>query len=260
MGIKVVLESLDDVPEAQKELYQEDNGKFVLALEGIDDHPKVRGLVTANRENVKKRDSYKKQVDDLTAKIKEFPEDFDAEEYLALKAQAGDPNDPEVKKKRDEHMQSQRQLYEGRIKTIQDQFATQLAAKDAELAERDGYIDQTLVVSGLRDSLTEAGVEPDLLDGALASLRQSVKVQRSDNGDRKAVVETDLGDVEVAAFVKDWAGSKGKPYLRKTTGPDPRGNNGRGSFGAKTIARKEWDGMSHLDRSTKAKEGFRVVD
>ena len=53
-----------------------------------------------------------------------------------------------------------------------------------------------------------------------------MKVQRADDGDRKAIVDTDLGEVSVADFVKEWSAGKGKPYLGKPTGPDVQGNNG----------------------------------
>src|SRR5690606_25357399 len=74
----------------------------------------------------------------------------------------------------------------------------------------------------------EVGVNPDLMDGAVASLRAAVKVQRGEDGSRAAVVETDLGEVPVAEFVKEWSATKGKAYLGKASGPDAHGNNGTG--------------------------------
>lgn len=260
MPIKALLDSADDIPESLKDLYVEDNGKFVLDVEGIDDHPKVRGVITANRENVKKRDQFKAQLAEAQARLAEIPEGFDPEEYLALKSANTNPNDPDAQKRRDEHLQSQRQLYEQKIANIQKKFEADLAALNEQLSERDSYIDKSVVVSGLKDALLSVGVDPDLLDGALSVLRPSVKVHRSDNGDRKAIVETDMGDVEIPAFVKDWAASKGKKYLLKPEGPAPSGNNGRHSAGAKTISRKDWDAMSQVDRMAKSKDGYRVTD
>lgn len=252
MGLKAIYESQDEVPEALRDHYTEDKGKFILAVDGIDDHPKVRGVITANKENVRKRDEFKAKVTELEAKLGEIPEDFSAEQWATLKSGA----DPA---KKDEQIQSMKQIYEGKIANLQKSYDEKLAAKDTELAERDGYIDQSLVVTGLKDHLLEAGVNPDLLDGALSSLRPSVKVQRDDKGGRKAVVETDLGEIDVGTFVKDWAGSKGKAYLRAPTGDKPPGS-GRVMNGAKTVSRKEWDAMSPADRMTKAKDGFKVVD
>jgi hypothetical protein len=252
MALKSIYESQDDVPEALREFYTDDKGKFVLAVEDIDNHPKVRGVITANAENKRKRDEYKAKVSELEAKFAEIPEDFDAEQWATLKTGA----DPA---KKDEQIQSMKQVYEGKFANLQKKYDTDIAAKDAELAERDGYIDQSLVVTGLKDHLLDVGVNPDLLDGALSSLRPSVKVQRDDKGQRKAVVETDLGEIDVGTFVKDWAGSKGKAYLRAPTGPDPKGST-RTVNGAKTISRKDWDALAPGDRMAKAKDGFKVVD
>jgi len=254
MGLKAIYESQDDVPEALRDHYTEDKGKFVLAVDDIDDHPKVRGVITANRTNVAKRDEYKNKVAELESKLSTIPEDFDAEQWVTLKS--GATADPA---KKDEAIQSLKQVYEGKITNLQKKYDTDMAARAAEIAERDGYIDQSLVVTGLKDHLLEVGVNPDLLDGALSSLRPSVKVQRADNGDRKAIVETDLGEVDVGSFVKDWAASKGKAYLRAPTGDNPKGNN-RTNTGPKTIPRATWDTMSQADRMAKSKEGFKVVD
>lgn len=232
MAIKTVLADLSEAPESLRSEYVEtkvgDKTLFVLDLDGIDDHPKVRGVITANRTNVAKRDEYKAKVSELEAKLAELPEDFNVEEYLTLKANAGDQDDPAKKRANDEHLQSMKQVYETRIANMTKAHNDALAAKDGEIAERDGYIDRSLVEAGLKDSLLDAGVNPDLLDGALASLRGSVKVHRSDDGNRKAIVETDLGEVAVPDFVKEWAHSKGKAYLAKPEGPDPKGNNGSG--------------------------------
>lgn len=218
MGLKSLYTSQDDIPEEHKSFYKEDGDKFVLDIEGIDDHPKVRGVITANRENVKKRDEYKRQVDELKVKVDGLPEDFDADEWAQLKAgQTGKP---------DEAIQALKDQQAKAVQTLKDKHAQELAERDQQIGERDGYIDRTLVDGGLKDALLDVGVAPELLDGALAVLRGNVKVQRADSGDRKAIVETDLGEVAVTDFVKEWAGTKGKAYLGKPTGVGGDGNNG----------------------------------
>ncbi|KKC39513.1 hypothetical protein WH87_04780 [Devosia epidermidihirudinis] len=228
MALKSVYTSGDDIPAEHKGLYEEQGDVFVLSIEDIDSHPKVRGVITANRENVKKRDEYKARAAELEARIAEIPEGFDADEYLALKASAGDPDDPNKKKIADEHIQSQKALYETRIANLTKKHGDELSARDQAIAERDGYIDRTVAEAGLKDSLLAVGVDPELLDGALAYLKPSVKVQRTDDGNRKAIVETDLGEIAVPDFVKDWAQSKGRAFLAKPSGPAAEGNNGSG--------------------------------
>lgn len=218
MGLKSIYTSGDEIPADHKSFYKEEGDKFVLDIEGIDDHPKVRGVITANRENVKKRDEYKAKVTELEGKVAGLPEDFDADEWTRLKA--GDTGKP------DEAIQALKDQHAKAVQTLRDRHAADLAERDTQIGERDGYIDRTLVDGGLKDALLDIGVNPELLDGAMASLRGSVKVQRADNGDRKAIVETDLGEVAVGDFVKEWSGGKGKAYLGKPSGPGGNGNNG----------------------------------
>ena len=227
MGLKSVYVSADDIPDGQKDFYKEEGDKFVLDIEGIDDHPKVRGVITANRENVRKRDEYKRQAEELKVRVDGLPEDFDPDEWARLKA--GDGGKP------DEAMQALKDQHARAIEALKSKHAGELGERDKQIGERDGYIDRTLIDGGLKDALLDIGVNPDLLDGALASLRGSVKVQRSDTGDRKAIVDTDLGEVAVADFVREWSQTKGKAYLGKPTGPDASGNN-RGGRGGKMPA------------------------
>ncbi len=232
MGLKALLEKIDDLPEDIRSLYSEskagDKTVYILDVEDIDNHPKVRGVITANNENKRKRDEYKAKVDDLEARVSALPEDFDADEWARLKAgEAGKP-DEAIQALKDQHARA--------VETLKAKHAKDLADKDALIGERDGYIDRTLIDGGLKDALLDVGVNPELLDGALASLRGNVKVQKADDGSRSAIVETDLGDVPVTDFVKEWAGSKGKAYLGKPSGPGGEGNNGGGRGGIKVPA------------------------
>lgn len=223
MGLKAIYESLDEVPEALRDNYTEDKGKFVLVIDDFEAHPKVRGLVTANKANVTKRDEYKTRAAELEAKLAELPEDFDAEKWVALNASVN-KDDPT---KRDADLQSMKQVYEGKIANLQKKYETDIAAKNAEVAERDGYIDSTVVVGGLKDSLLAAGAnaDPEMLGAAVDRLRKAVKVQRTEDGSRKAFVETDLGEVGVTDFVKDWIQTKGRAFLAPVKGDAPDGND-----------------------------------
>lgn len=240
MGLKALLSSLDEATEETRSLYSEqkagDKTIYVLDVEDIDNHPKVRGVITANRNNAAKRDEYKAKVAELEAKIAEIPEGFDPEEYLTLKAAAGDPDDPNKKKIADEHIQSQKALYETRIANLTKKHAEELAARDEALAERDGYIDRTTKLDVLRKSLRDVGVDSDFEDVVVDHLSPSIKVQRTDEGRRTAFVETDLGEVDVPSFVKEWAASKGQKFLGKPSGPGAEGNNGGGRGGIKVPA------------------------
>lgn len=260
MALKALLETLDGVADAHRDLYKEEGGKFVLDVDGIDDHPKVRGVITANRENVKKRDAFKAEVDVLKAKVAELPEDFTAEEWLRLKAEADDPTDPEKKKKaNDEHLQSQKRLYDQRITNLEKKHAEELIKKDQELSERDQFIDSVLVEDGLTKALVTHGVAKEFLNGSRALLKGSVKVVRDDNGSRRAVVETDLGETDVGKFVENWAQSdEGKAYVLKPTGGDALGSTGRAS--SKSMTRANFDKLDPMARSKAVSDGVKITD
>jgi hypothetical protein len=252
MGLRAFYEAAEEVPDAVKDYYAEDGEKWVLDIEGIDSHPKVRGVVTANRENVKKRDAYKAQVDLLEAKVAGLPEDFDPDQWAQFKN--SDPAKP------DAAVEAIKAQHQKQVEALAKKHQADLDRLSGDLSERDSYIDRTVRDGGLKDALIDIGVEPALMDGALASLRDRVKVQRAEDGNRRALVETDLGEVGVTDFVKEWAASKGKAYLGKPTGPDaPGSRNIRG--GAKTISRADFLKMDPAaQQSAVTKDGYTVTD
>lgn len=228
MALKTVIASLEDVSEDLRALYVEKDGSFILDLEGVDAHPTVVNLKSAFERVKADKKKLSTDLDDAKAKLAEVPDDFDAEEYLRLKAEAGDPNDPDKDKKKDEHLQSQKRVFEQRIASLEAKHAKDLAAKDSEIAERDNVISSVLVEDGLTKALVEAGVAKEYLKAARAMLKPSVKVIRDHDGTRRAVVETDLGEEEIGKYVTNWSQSdEGKVFVAKPTGGDATGGNGR---------------------------------
>lgn len=227
MALRTIVDSLDNVPAELHDYYTEKDDKFVLDLdEDVKDHPRITSLSNAYKTEQKRRKELSTKLADVEARLSELPEDFDPEEYLELKARAGDPDDPGKKKVDDEHLQSQRQLYEQRISNLTKKHEADMAALNEQLSERDGYIDKTTKLDVLRKSLRDSGIDPDFEDVVVDHLSPSIKVQRTDDGSRAAFVETDLGEVDVSTFVKDWAASKGQKFLSKPLGPSAEGNNG----------------------------------
>jgi hypothetical protein len=228
VALKAILENLDSVEPQFHDLYDEKDGKFVLQVEGIEQHPGAAAVKAAlDRVRGEKRTLSEK----LTAaenKLADIPDDFDAEEWLSLKAEAPDPNDPDKKKPSDEHLQSQKRLFEQRIANMETKHAGEMKAKDGEIAERDGVIEAVLVEDGLTKALVEAGISKEYLKAARAMLKPSVRVVREDDGTRRAVVETDMGEDDVGKFVLNWAQSdEGRVFVAKPTGGDAKGGNGR---------------------------------
>lgn len=231
MALKAKVESLEGIDAHLHDLYEERDGAFFLAIEGIEQHPGAAAVKAAlDRVRGEKR----LVTDKLTAaeaKLAEVPDDFDAEEWVRLKAESPDPNDPDKRRPTDEHLQSQKRLFEQRIANVEAKHTNELKAKDAEIVERDGVIEAVLVEDGLTKSLIEAGVSKDFLKAARAMLKPSVRVVREEDGTRRAVVETDLGEDDVSKFVLNWAQSdEGRVFIAKPSGGDAKGGQGR-SFG-----------------------------
>jgi hypothetical protein len=233
VALKAVVTSLDGIDAALHEHYTEKDGSFHLAIDDFGKHPGAVTLKTTLNKVNKDKDTLAAKVTELEDRVKELPEDFDPAEWARLKSGA----------KPDEAIEALKAQHAKAVDTLKTKHAADLADKDKLIGERDGYIDRTLVDGGLKDALLDVGVKPELLDGALAVLRGSVKVHRAENGDRKAVVETDMGEVGVAEFVKDWSGTKGKAYLGTASGPEAKGNN-NARAGGKTMTRAEFDKMT----------------
>lgn len=226
MALKAILPEIDDLPEEIQSLYAEtkigDKTAYVLNVEDLDNHPKVRGVITANQENKRKAQERLMRIEELEERLSALPEDFDPDEYERLKAGQGKP---------DEALQAERDRHIKAVESLKAKHAEELAALKASIDERDSYIDAKERDEALRRAMREVGIATEHEEMLLDHLGKRITVQRLDDGSRKAVVETDLGDLSVNDFVKEWAGTKGKPYLAKTPPSDAPGNNGGGPRG-----------------------------
>lgn len=253
MPIKAVLESLDDVQEEIKPLYKEADGKFVLDVDGIDDHPKVSGVVTANRENKRKRDEHKAEAESLKKRLEGLPEDFDASAYEELREAAegkgGTPTEEQIAEIREKI----------RAK-LEPKYTEPLAKKDEEIKGLRGAIEKMTVDGGLSAAMDAAHIDGQHKPKLLPYLKSQGRIKvEEEEGQFSAMVETDMGNVSLQQYVQDWASSDdGKPYVAKSTGPDPRG--GKGGGGSNTIPRSQFDSMPQPQRAQAVKEGAKVVD
>lgn len=256
MGVKSNYASADEIPEALAEHYAESGGRWVLQVDDLNEHPQVRGVVTANKANAAKRDELRAKLTEVEARLSAVPEDFDAEEWTSLKAGLGKPA-ADQKAAQDQATASLKKLYEDQAVAREKKHAADVAALQEQLSERDGWIDRNVVDEGLRAALMTAGAEASVLDGAISLLRPKVKVDRSEDGSRRAIVSTDLGDVSAADYAKSWLGSDGAAYKARASGPEPKGGNAR-SGGAKAISRADYEKLSPGDQSAKMRDGFTI--
>lgn len=253
MGIKALLESVDDLPDGMKDFYKEDGDKFVLDIDDIDSHPKVRGVITANRENKTKRDALRAELDGFKDKYSWLPEDFDADALESLKQSAegkgGAPTEEQIADMRAKIAEK-----------LEKKYQPEISSREERLGKLTGAIQRMTIDDGLSRAMDEASIDPLHKSKLLPYLKTRAKIQVEEDGDTfKAVVDTDMGGVTLQQFVTEWAGSDdGKPYVAKSTGPDVKG--GKGGSGSDKIKRSAWDGMSQFERSEAAKAGKKVVD
>lgn len=194
--LKTVVETLDGLDEAMKPLYAEADGKFVLQVEGIDAHPDVSNLRNAY-ERVK----------------------ADREAAKAAEKRAKDDLAAAMKDKPDaEALVKMREELEGKINAL-----------TAERDDLSGKLTGVTRDRALSDALSSAGVtNPAFVRAATAMLGGQVKMV-----DGKAIVETDMGPVDVAQHVKRWAASEGKDFVTPPAGGGAKGNDSGKPAGAK---------------------------
>ncbi|MFC3628218.1 hypothetical protein ACFOM8_02025 [Paracoccus angustae] len=217
MALKTIIDNLDDVPEVLKAEYTEIDGKYVLDLEGIDGHPSVVNLKTAHERQKQANRTMQSELTAARARLEGLPDDFDADAFEALQQQAeGKPP-----QKTEEQVAQVRQQ-------LEKKHSAELTKKDQRIAVLEGAVTKATIEDGISKALDEAGVDPAFKPGAMALLRSkgAVKLVEED-GQFKAQVETDMGPMPLANYVKDWSGSdEGKIYVKKATGGDALGGQG----------------------------------
>lgn len=189
MALKTVIETIDGLDEAIAQLYTKTDTGFILALDGIDDHPDVKGLKGAYAAEKAKRDAAKAKEAALEAQIAEL--------------QQGKPDEAAILKLR-QQLETERDKWKGEAET---------ALQRLTAVTRD---------RPLNEALTGAGItEPAFVKAATAMLGSSVKME----GD-KPFVDSDLGPVDLATFVKRWASGEGAAFVSKPQGGGARSGDG----------------------------------
>jgi hypothetical protein len=119
------------------------------------------------------------------------------------------------------------------------------------LKEKESVLSKHLIDGGLSAALAKNGVAPQLMDGAMALLRQSAAI-----GDGYAVK---LGDKALDEAVKDWVvGDVGKFYV------SGRGNSGGGATGSSanggknTMSRDNFDSLAASEKMNFIRSGGKV--
>lgn len=245
MALKTILDSLDGVDDAFKDQYEERDGKFVLQIEGIDDHPAVVSLRNGHSNSKRERDEARRKLTEAEGKLRNIPEDFDLAEWERLKAEEearqADPDNKDVRKQVETAVQAN-------TRQLTARHEAQLKAKDEIIAEKDqtieslgGDLRRSLVEDGLTKALVKAGVKPTLMKAAQRMFQDDVEVVEED-GKRVARMKTDLGGDEVEKFISNWSQSdEAKDFIAPMRGADELGSDQRRASGPNPFAKDGWN-------------------
>lgn len=210
MKLKAILDSLDGLDEALKAAYTEKDGKFVLNIEGYDNHPEVQGLKNSLKVLREEKKTADTQLTELKEKFSSLPEDFTVEEYHRMKdAGTGDI---------DRKLDAQRERLTKEKETAVSKANT----------ERDTYksrVEKLLTESTINAAIAEANItNPPMQKAVRAMFQSQVKV---DYEGEEAVVTID--NLPVADKIKAWAGTEEGKYFVAAPGSGGGGSGGSGT-------------------------------
>jgi hypothetical protein len=182
MALKTVIETTDGLDEAIAAFYTEQDGKYVLQIEGVDEHPEVTSLRNAYARTKEGQAAAKAEAAKLKAAIDEL--------------QAGAPDTAATQAK---------------INALEEK----LAALQSEAETWKGKYTGVTRDQSLQGALQQVGItEPAFIKAATAMLSGEVKLGE----DGTAYVETSMGPKVLGDYVKSWAASEGAAFVTKPQG------------------------------------------
>lgn len=238
MALKLIVDSLDGIPEALHGEYTEKDGKFVLAVDGMEDTGGLKSALAAERTRAK----------DLEKKVKRWENLGKTDEEIAALLADQERIEREKAEKDGDHTKI--------VKQLQDKWdkerTTLTAELDAARSSERGAIIGTSVMSALtKAGATEEGI--DLLPDRLAG---RIKYEIEDGKRVLKIMQAD-GETPMAGSGKDGAATFDDLVKEATdkwpslfqgsgiTGSGKRPNNDPGRAGVK----KKSDFKSEKERA-----------
>jgi hypothetical protein len=87
MALKTILETLEGVDDALQSYYVENDGKYVLQVEGVDEHPDVANLRNAYQRTKADREQAKTEIKTLSQQLAEMQQNRPDEAQLVAMRQ-----------------------------------------------------------------------------------------------------------------------------------------------------------------------------
>lgn len=246
MSLKAKYAKLEDAPEAVRSFYTEQNGQFVLAVDGLVGKDKLDEFRTNNQ-------SLQAAQDAMTARF----EGIDPDEYKMLK---------------DEHekIKTKKMMDAGKIdEIIAERTAAMKGAYEAsirKLTDSNGafgmQLERLVIDNALQSEAAKAGVRMTAMEDVLLRGRQRFKMQEG-----KAVPMTDgkvvYGvDGSTPQTMGEWLSGLAPtaPHLFESSSGGGTRNDTRGAGGGKTMKRADFLAMSPQSQASFSKDGGVPVD
>jgi hypothetical protein len=221
MALKTVIETTDGLDEAVAAFYTEQDGKFILQIEGVDEHPEVTSLRNAYARTKEGQAAAKAEAATLKAQIDEL--------------QAGAPDTAATQAK---------------INALEEK----LSALAGEAETWKGKYTGVTRDQSLQGALQQVGItEPAFIKAATAMLSGNVKLGE----DGTAYVETSMGPKVLGDYVKSWASGEGAAFVTKPQGAGVKGGE---AMKSKTITRAEFEALDATKRMATIREGVAITD
>ena len=250
MSLQYTVDSLENINEPLRDLYEEANGKFRLKVEGLEDTSGLKSALKAERELRAAAEQAAKEFAGLNPReIRKLIADREA----AAEREAREKGDFDT-------------VLAQHKKTWQAELEALKAERDAlAAAERQATVGNTLTQALAKAGVTEEGLE--LLQDRLS---KRIKSEIADGKRLHRVMAAD-GVTPLAgsasdgfATLDDLVGEARKtwPSLFKASGHGGSGTppNKQSGTGAATITRKAFESMSASARAAHFKAGGRITD
>lgn len=144
---------------------------------------------------------------------------------------------------------------------LKEKHASEMKAKNEELAGLGGKLNTHIVGKGLTEALVKANVTPALIGAAKALIETEFTGEVGDN-DGTPFAKFDGKSVD--QFVTDWASSEtGKNFVsaKSNSGGSSNGANGQGNAnGGKTMPKSEFDQLSPVGKRDFSVAGGKLTD
>jgi len=227
MTLKAVLttDEYEALDESAQALYKEKQGKdgWILDLEGVDDHPTVKGLKSTLmkfKEIAPDASSLKALKINYEA-LKETWEGLDADEVreqlTRLETLETGDGKVDVQAQIDAVKLSLEKKHAKEVEALK----TQLGERDTQLSENLSFTENLIVERELDEGLDHIKAIPELRAGAKALIRtrftpkvERVENERTGKPEYRGIIKTDVGESSIADFFERWATEdEALPYL-----------------------------------------------